>query len=103
MDLDLFWRNYLVEIPTAMELSTWIAMGPCLHPVSDRVVQIGTAVWTLMKIVPYSSSADDAMMLHIILHTTSKMSLAVGTKSSGLSGPGGPLLRKWAPLAQLLA
>ena len=78
-------------------------MGPCFHPISDRVVQIGTAVWELTKMVPYSASAAYAMILRMILHTTSKMLLVVGTKSSVLSGSGGTLLIKWTPLAQILA
>ena len=89
MALEFFWRNSLVEIPTEVELSTWMAVGPCGQPISKKVVQMGTAVWALMKMVPYSALAADAMILRMILHTTSKMPLAVGTKSSGLSGSGG--------------
>ena len=74
-----------------------------LFPISDRVVRIGTSVWEMVKMVPYSASAADAMILYMILHTTSKMPLVVGTKSSGLSGSGGPSLRKWTPLARLLS
>ena len=40
-----------------------------------------TAVWVLMKMVPYSALAVNAMILRMILHTTSKMPLVVGTKS----------------------
>ena len=79
-------------MPTAVEFSTCMDVGPRFHPISDRVVRIGTAVWALTKMVPYLASADDAMMLRIILHTMSKMPLVVGLKSSGLSGSGGPLL-----------
>ena len=61
-------------------------MDTCFHPISDRVVQMGTAVWALMKMVPYSASAADAMMLRMILHTTSKIPLVVGTKSSNFWG-----------------
>ena len=103
MALDLFWRNCLVAMPTAVELSTWIAVGPYFYPISDRVVRIGTAVWELTNMVLYSTSSADAMMLHIIFHTMSKIPLVVRTKSSGLSGSGGPSLRKWTPLARLLA
>ena len=88
--LDFFWRNSLVAMPNAVELSTWIAVVPCVQPISDRVVRMGTAVWALMKMVPYSDLATDAMILRMILHTTSKMPLVVGTKSSVLSGSGGP-------------
>ena len=77
--------------------------GPCFHPISERVVQIGTSVWELTKKVPYLASAADAMILRMILHTTSKIPLVVGTKYSGLSGSGGPSLRKLTPLARLLA
>ena len=94
MALDFFWRNYLVAMPTTVELSTWMAVGPCVYPISERVVRMGTAVWELMKIVLHSASASDAMILRMILHTTSKMPLVVGTKSSGFSGSGGPLVRK---------
>ena len=55
---------------------------------------MGTAVWALTKMVPYSSSAADAMILRMIFHTTSKMPLVVGTKYSEFLGSGGPLLRK---------
>ena len=103
MDLDFFWRNSLVAIPTAVEFSTWMAVGPCGQPISERVVRMGTAVWALMKMVPYSVSSADAMILRMILHTTSKMLLVVGTKSSGLSGSGGPSVRKCTPLDRLLA
>ena len=102
MALDFFWWNYLVLIPTAVELLTWMAVGPCGQPISERVVQMGTAVWELMNMVPYSSSAADAMILRMIFHTTSKMPLVVGTKSSGFLGSGGPLVRKCTPLARLL-
>ena len=54
---------------------------------------MGTAVWALMKMVPYSALAADAIILRMILHTTSKMPLVVGTKSSGFSDSGGPLVR----------
>ena len=63
-------------------------MGPYLHPISVRVAQIGTAVSALTKMVQYLASAADAMILRMILHTTSKMPLTVGTKSSGLLGSG---------------
>ena len=102
MALDLFWQNSLVAMPNLVELSTWMDVGPCFHPISERVVRIGTDVWALTKMVPYSASSADAMILRMILHTTSKMPLVVGTKSSGLSGSGGPLLRKWTSLGQLL-
>ena len=94
MALDLFWRNSLVVIPNAVEFSTWMAVGHCGHPVSERVVRMGTDVWALMKIVPYTSSAADPMILRILLHTTSKMPLVVGTKSSRFSGSGGPSVIK---------
>ena len=82
MTLDLFWKNSLVTMPTAVELSTWMTAGPCFHKISDRVVQIGTAIWELMKMVPYLASAVDAMVLRMILHTTRDMPLVVGDKSS---------------------
>ena len=92
MALDLFWRNSLVVMLTVVELSNWMAVGPCFHPISERVMQMGTAVWVLMKMVPYLASAADAIILRMILHTTSKMPLVVGTKSSGFLGSGGPLV-----------
>ena len=90
-------------MPTVEELSNWIAVGPFFHTISEKVVQIGTDVWALTKMVLYSTSAADAMILRMILHTTSKMPLLVGTQSSGLTGSGGPSLRKWTQLAQFLA
>ena len=63
---------------------------------------MGTAVCALTKMVPYSASAADAMILHMILHTTSKMQLLVGTKYSVLLVSGGPSVRKCSPLARLL-
>ena len=63
---------------------------------------MGTAIWVFMKMVPYSALASDTMILRMILHTTSKMPLVVSTKYSGLSGSGGPSVRKWTPLARLL-
>ena len=103
MALDLFWRNYLIEMPTAVELSSCIDLGPCFHHISDRVVRIGTVIWALTKMVPYLASAADAMILRMVFYTTSNMPLVVGTESSELLGSGGPLLRKWIPLAHLLA
>ena len=64
---------------------------------------MGTSVWVLMKMVPYSASDADVMILRMIFHTTSNMPLVVGTKSSGFSGSGGPSVRKFNPLARLLA
>ena len=61
-------------IPTAVELSTWMAVGPCVHPISERVVRMGTDVGLLMNMVPYSASAADAMILRMIFHTTSTKS-----------------------------
>ena len=78
-------------------------LGPCSQPISERVVRMGTAVWALIKMVLYSALAADAMILRMILHTTSKMPLVVGTKSYGFSGSGGPLVRKCTLLARLLA
>ena len=86
MALDFFWRNSLVVMPTAVELFTWMDVGTCVHPISERVVRMGTAVWVLTKMVPYSASAADAMILRMILHTTSKMLLVVGTKYSRCFG-----------------
>ena len=102
MAFDFFWKNHFVAIPTVVELSTWIVVGTCLHPISVRMVQIGTAVCALTKMVLYSSSAADTMMLRMILHITSMIPLTVGTKSSGFLGLVGPSLRKWTPLARLL-
>ena len=79
MVLDFFWQNSLVAMPTAVEFFTWIVMGPCFRPISERVVWIGTAVWVLTKMMPYLASAADAMILLTIFHTTSKMLLVVGT------------------------
>ena len=102
MALDFFCQNSLVSIPTAEELSTWVAVGPCGQPISERVVRMGTAVWSLMNMVPYSALDSHAMILCMIFHTTSKMPLVVGTKYSGFSGSGEPLVRKCTPLAWLL-
>ena len=102
MDLDFFWRNSLVAIPTAVELLNWMAVDPCGQHISESMVRMGTAVWGLMKMVPYSALAYDAMILRMILHTTSKMPLVVGKKSSGFSGSSGPSVRKCTPQARLL-
>ena len=71
-------------------------------PISERVVQMGNAVWALMKMVPYLVSSNYAMILRMILHTMSKMPLVVGTKSSGFLGSGRSSVRKCTPLARLL-
>ena len=103
MTLDFFWRNYLVAMPTAVELSNWMDVGPCFHHIYERVVWIGTDFWALTEMVPYSSSDADASILRMILHTTSKMPLVAGTKYYGFLGSGGTSLRKWTPLARILA
>ena len=72
MALDFFWRNYLVAIPTAVELLTWMTVGPCVQSISERVVRMGTAVWALMKMVPYSALAADATILRPICVSTGK-------------------------------
>ena len=77
-------------------------MVPFFHPIPVRVVRVGTAVFVLINMVPYSDSAADAIMLRMIFHTTRMIPLKVGTKFSGFFGFGGPLLRKWNPMAQLL-
>ena len=102
MALDFFWMNSSVAMPTEVELSTWVAVGPCYNPISERVVRICTDVWALTKMVAYSSSAADDMILRMIFHMKSKMPLVVSTKSSGLLGSGGTSMRKWNPLAWLL-
>ena len=63
---------------------------------------MGNAIWALMKMVPYYALAADAIILRMILHTTSKMPLVVGTKYSVFLGSGGPLVRKFTPLSWLL-
>ena len=73
-------------------------MVPFFHPIPVRVVRVGTAVFVLINMVPYSDSAADAMMLRIIFHTTSIIPLTVGTKYSGFLGLGGPSLGKCTPL-----
>ena len=93
MALDFFWQNFLVAMPNAVEFSTWVAVVPCFRPISERVVWIGSAFGMLTKMVPYSASAADAMILRMILQTTSKMPLGVGTKHSVFSGSGGPSVR----------
>ena len=65
--------------------------------------RIGTYVCALTKMVPYYASAADAMMLRMILQTSSMIPLTVGNKSSEFLGLGSPLLRKWTPMAWLLA
>ena len=69
-------------------------MGTCVHLISERVVRMGNSVWALMKMVPYSASAPDAMILRMLLHMTSKMPVVVGTKYSGFSSSGGPSMIK---------
>ena len=101
--LDFFWRNYLAAMPTTVEFSTWMAVGTCFHTILERVVQMGTAFLALTKMVPYSDLAADAMILRMILHKASKMPLVVSTQSSGFLGSDGPSVRKWTPLARLLA
>ena len=68
----------LLAMPTAVEFFAWIGVGPWGHPISCRVVQMGTASWSLMKMVPYSTSAADAIMFFMILHTTWRMPLMRG-------------------------
>ena len=63
---------------------------------------MGTTVWALMKMVPYSALAADAMILHMIFHTMRKIPLVVGTKYSGFLGSGGTSVRKWTPMDRLL-
>ena len=103
MALDFFWKNSLVEMHTTVELYTWMAVGPCFHPISERVVRMGTTVWVLKKMVPYLASAADAMILRMILHITIKMPLVAATKYYGLLGSGGISVRKCTPLDRLLA
>ena len=93
MTFDLFWQNLFVLIPTAVESSNLIAVGPRFYPISVRVVRKGTTVCALTKMAPYSALTADTMMLRMILHTTSKMTLTVGTKTSGFLGLGGTSLR----------
>ena len=86
MVLDFFRRNSLVAMPTAVEFSTWMAVGPCFHTISESVVQMGTDVWALTKMVLYLALAYDAMILLMILHTTSKMPLVVRTNLLNFRG-----------------
>ena len=95
--------KYFVAIITAVELSTWIYVGPRLQPISFSMVRIGIAGCTLMMMVPYSASYADAMTLRMILQTNSMILLTLGMKSSVCFGLGWPSLRKWTPLARLLS
>ena len=83
MALDFFWNNYLVAMHTAVELSTWMAVGPCFHTISERVLRMGIAVWALTKMLQYLALDADAMILRMILHTRIKIMLVVGTRSYG--------------------
>ena len=103
--IHFFWfllKNSFIPRPTAVEFSTWIAVGPCFKTNSISVVRMGISVCALMRMVPYPASAVDAMMLRIIFQTTSMIPLPVGMKYYGFCGLGGPSLRKWTPLARLL-
>ena len=78
MALEFFKQNSLVLMPTAVEFSTWMYVGSCFHTISKRVARMGTNACELTKMVPYLASAADAMILRMILQTTSKMPLVVG-------------------------
>ena len=83
----------LFAIPNAVKISTLLDVGPNFQLISISVMRMGTAVCDLMKMVPYSASDDDAMMLRMILKTTIVITLEVGMKSSGFCVLGGPSLK----------
>ena len=46
-------------MPTAVEVSVQIVVGTCGHPISIKVVQIGTTCFVLMNMVPYPAAAAE--------------------------------------------
>ena len=68
----------LLAIPTAVELSTCIAVGGWGRWISINLVRIGTAAWTLRNSAPYSASSADATMLRNIFHKIKMNTLSMG-------------------------
>jgi hypothetical protein len=59
--LDLFGTMVLFVTPTAVELSVWIGLRGCGHPMSMRVCRWGTILWVAIKSAASSASAAKAM------------------------------------------
>ncbi len=59
--LDRFGTMILFVTPTAVELSVWIGLCGCGHPMSTRVCQWGTISWVAIKSAASSALAAKAM------------------------------------------
>jgi hypothetical protein len=59
--LDHFGTMVLVVTLTAIELSVWIGLHGCGHPMSMRVCQLGTISRVAIKSAASSASAADSM------------------------------------------
>ena len=103
MAFNFFLVIVLVAIPNALELSTWMGVGPWGKRISIGVVRMGPVFCALMNIKPNSASAADAMAFLIIWQTTYIILLMLGTQVVSFLGWGVLRAKNWTPLALLLA
>jgi hypothetical protein len=59
--LDRFGTMVLFVTPTAVELSVWIGLRGCSHPMSMRVCWWGTILWAAIKSVASSALVAKAI------------------------------------------
>ncbi len=80
--LDCFGRMVLFVNPTAVELSVWIELLGCGHPMATRVCQWGTILQVAIKSAASSASAAKAMTNLIMVAIVSTMPLKRGVELS---------------------
>jgi hypothetical protein len=76
--LDCFGTMVLFVTPTAVELSVWIGLHGCGHPISMSVCWWGTILWATIKSAASSASAAGAMTNLIMVAIVRTMPLKHG-------------------------
>ena len=80
-----------VKMTWEVLLSVFIGVEGLGYPISIRVVQVGTACWSLRKIVLVSALAADAMTVRVVWNLARIVPFEVGVGRMG--GVGGVSLR----------
>ncbi len=81
--LDCFGTMVLFVTPTAVELSVWIGLYGCGHPMSMRVCRWGTILRVAIKSAASSASAAEAMtnLIMVAIIRTAPLKRGVGSSS----------------------
>ncbi len=81
--LESFGIMVLFVTPTAVELSVWIGLRGCGHPMPMRVCRWGTILWAAIKSAASSALAAEAMtnLMMVAIVRTVPLKHGVGSSS----------------------